>query len=190
MLCVKGSDCLLSLRKMAQKVKPREKLVFSLIGHGFFKAGVFNFLITTQSDDHISREGEEVSITRDNLKAALKPCRGDTLIISKACYSRHLQGVLLSSPGAILGQAANPPLSYSSSDHFNYLCNHLCNLAALHGGVSWHPHCRCEVFGRFWRCYPLTGWRTPGFCKTLTPYPSQGYGFSGTGSSGIPQGYP
>ena len=74
---------------MAQKVKPREKLVFSLIGHGFFKAGVFNFLITTQSDDHISREGEEVSITRDNLKAALKPCRGDTLIISKACYSRH-----------------------------------------------------------------------------------------------------
>jgi len=75
--------------------------------------------------------------------------------------------------------------------------NHLCNLAALHGSVSWHLHCRCKVFGRFWRCYLLMGWCTPGFCKTLilthrNPYPYVWvWVFTGTsmGSPGIPQGY-
>jgi len=184
---------------MAQKVKPREKLILSLIGYGFFKAGDFHFLITTQSDNHIPGEGEEVSITRDDLEAALKPCRGDILIICNAHYSRHLvsEHWVLLCPGAILGQAANLPLSYSSLG-FNHLCKHLCNLTVLHGGVSWHPHCHCKVFGRFRRCYPLTGWCTPGFCKTLTLYPSkpvpaprvQVFVGTGMGSSGIPQGYP
>jgi len=65
--------------------------------------------------------------------------------------------------------------------------NHLCNLAALHGGVNWHPHCRCKVFGHFGGAYPLTGWRTPGFCETLTlthskPLPlCAGAGFHGCG---------
>jgi len=57
--------------------EPREKLVLFLIGHGSFTAGESHFLIITQSDDQSLGEGEEVSITKDELQAALKPCQGD-----------------------------------------------------------------------------------------------------------------
>jgi len=99
---------------MAQKVKPREKLVLFLIRHGSFKAGEFHFLINT-SPTTIPEEGEAF-IAKDELHAALKPCQGDIFIICNARYCCHLvsEHWVLLCPGAVLGQAADAPLSNSS----------------------------------------------------------------------------
>ena len=94
-------------------MKLREKLVHFLIGHGPFKADEFQFLIATQPNDHIP-EGEAF-ITKDELQAALKPCQGDILIVCNARYSRHLVSEHWVS---VLGQAANPPLSYFGLGYF------------------------------------------------------------------------
>jgi hypothetical protein len=71
---------------MARKVKPGEKLVLLLIGHGGFTADQFQFLITTQTNELFG----EAFITKDELEAALRPCQGDILVICNSCFSGHL----------------------------------------------------------------------------------------------------
>ena len=76
------SKCLLLLYRMAQKMKPSEKLVLLLIGRGKFEARKFQFLITMQTN---KVTGEDF-IIKDELEYALKPCQGDILIIRNSSY--------------------------------------------------------------------------------------------------------
>ena len=41
-------------------------------------------------------------------------------------------------------------------------------LTGLHGSVSWHLHCLCEVCWSFLDGYPCMGWEPTGFCKPPT----------------------
>ena len=77
---------LLSLQRMVQKVKPSEKLVLLLIGHGDLVAGEFRFLVTTQTGSASS----ESYITKGELECALEHCQGEVLLICNSCLSGHL----------------------------------------------------------------------------------------------------
>ena len=84
-------------------MKPSEKLVLLLIGHGKFEAGKFQFLITTQTNKVTGKD----FIIKDELEYALKPCQGDILIIRNSSYSHYLvsEHWMLFCPE----QMANPP---------------------------------------------------------------------------------
>jgi len=107
-------DCLLSLRAMAHKVKPGEKLVLVLIGHGGFKAGEFQFLVTTQTNETTG----EASITKGELEVALKPCQGDILVICNSCYSGYLASERWTLLCSASPEQSVVSLSQSNSGHF------------------------------------------------------------------------
>jgi len=107
-------DCLLSLRAMAHKVKPSEKLVLVLIGHGGFKAGEFQFLVTTQTNETTG----EASITKGELEVALKPCQGDILVICNSCYSGYLASERWTLLCSASPEQSVVSLSQSNSGHF------------------------------------------------------------------------
>ena len=119
------SECLLGLMVMALKVKPKEKLVLLLIGHGDLGDAEFRFLVTT----HDAEITAEAFITKHELEVALEPCQGDILVICNSCHS----GELVSDRWTLLCSAdANPvseALTESGSGHFRGSAFTACALA-------------------------------------------------------------
>lgn len=119
------SECLLGLQMMALKVKPKEKFVLLLIGHGDLENTKFRFLVTT----HEEKISAEAYITKHELEVALEPCQGDILVICNSCYSGELASdrwTLLCSADA---EQVSEALTQSSSDHFRGSAFTACALA-------------------------------------------------------------
>jgi len=91
-----------------------EKLVLVLIGHGGFKAGEFQFLVTTQTNETTG----EASITKGELEVALKPCQGDILVICNSCYSGYLASERWTLLCSASPEQSVVSLSQSNSGHF------------------------------------------------------------------------
>jgi len=109
-----AAQCLLSLQKMAQKVKCHEKLLLLLIGHGTNYDNVFRLVITAGTKQITG----EAFLTKDQLEAALEDCQGDILVICNSCHSGNLASerwTLLCSAGP---DQASDALSESLSGRF------------------------------------------------------------------------
>ena len=91
---------------MAQKVKQGEILVLLLIGHGAVCGdGDFQFLIITEPN----KMQTESFITKSELEASLRLCKGDILVVCNSCYS----GCLVSDRWTLLCSASPEEPSYA-----------------------------------------------------------------------------
>ena len=135
------SECLLGLLVMAQKVKPKEKFVLLLIGHGDLEDAKFQFLVTT----HDEKITAEAFITKHELKVALEPCQGDILVICNSSYSSELvsdRWTLLCSADA---NQVSKALTQSASGHFRGSAFTACALAQTAREHGFHVPLPCAV---------------------------------------------